>query len=67
MLQWLTNFLQTMVSEEDPELSLEGFLCIFVQEQLQPTQSQLFQIYSVDWTDVYDTYTIEHRTEPVSH
>ena len=30
-------------------------------------QSQLIQIYSVDWTDVYDTYNIEHRTEPVSH
>ena len=28
---------------------------------------QLIQIYSVDWTDVYDTYNIEHRTEPVSH
>ena len=31
------------------------------------TQSQLIQIYSVDWTDVYDTHNIEHRTEPVSH
>ena len=30
-------------------------------------QSQLIQIYSVDWTDVYDTHNIEHRTEPVSH
>ena len=43
------------------------FLCIFVQGRLQRTQSQLIQIYSVDWTYVYDTYTIEHRTEPVSH
>ena len=43
------------------------FLCIFVQGRQQPTQSQLIQIYSVDWTDVYDTYNIEHRTEPVSH
>ena len=42
-------------------------LCIFVQGRLQPTQSQLIQIYSVDWTDVYDTHTSEHRTEPVSH
>ena len=25
------------------------------------------QIYSVDWTDVYDTHNIEQRTEPVSH
>ena len=30
-------------------------------------QSQLIQIYSVDWTDIYDTHNIEHRTEPVSH
>ena len=29
--------------------------------------SQLIQIYSVDWTDVYDTHSIENRTEPVSH
>ena len=43
------------------------FLCIFVQGRWQPTQSQLIQIYSVDWTDVYDTHNIEHRTEPVSH
>ena len=27
----------------------------------------IIQIYSVDWTDVYGTYNIEHRTEPVSH
>ena len=27
----------------------------------------LIQIFSVDWTDVYDTHNIEHRTEPVSH
>ena len=43
------------------------FLCIFVQGRWQPTQSQLIQIYSVDWTDVYDTHNIEHRTEPVRH
>ena len=30
-------------------------------------QSQLIQIYSVDWTDFYDTHNIEHRTEPVSN
>ena len=29
--------------------------------------SQLIQIYSVDWTDIFDTHNIEHRTEPVSH
>ena len=28
---------------------------------------QLIKIYSMDWTDVYDTHNIEHRTEPVSH
>ena len=28
---------------------------------------QLIQIYNVDWTDVYDTQNIGHRTEPVSH
>ena len=43
------------------------FLCIFVQGQWQPTQSQLIQIYSVYWTDAYDTHNIEHRTEPGSH
>ena len=37
------------------------FLCIFVQGRWQPTQRQLIQIYSVDWTDVYDTHNIEHR------
>ena len=47
--------------------SIFFYLCIFVQGREQPTQSQLIQIYSVDWTDVYDTYNIEHRTEPVSH
>ena len=26
------------------------------------TQSQLIQIYSVNWTDIYDTHNIEHRT-----
>ena len=39
----------------------------FFQGRWQPTQSQLIQIYSVDWTDVYDTHNIEHRTDPVSH
>ena len=39
----------------------------FVQGRWQPTQSQLIQIYSVDWTDVYDTHNSEHWTEPVSH
>ena len=34
----------------------------FVQGRWQPTQSQLIQIYSVDWRDVYDTHNIEHRT-----
>ena len=28
-------------------------------------QSQLIQIYIVEWTYVYDTHNIEHRTEPV--
>ena len=40
---------------------------LFVQWWWQPTQSQLIQIYSVDWTDVYDAHDSEHRTEPVSH
>ena len=44
------------------------FLCIcFVQGRWQPTQSLLILIYSVDWTDAYDTHDIEHRTKPVSH
>ena len=43
------------------------FMDLFVQGRWQPTQSQLIQIYSVDWRDVYDTHNIEHRTEPVSH
>ena len=30
-------------------------------------KNALIQIYSVDWTDVYNTHNIEHRTEPVSH
>ena len=29
----------------------------FVQGRWQLTQSLLIQIYSVDWTDVYDTHT----------
>ena len=44
-----------------------SFLCIIVQGRCQPKKSQLIQICSVDWTDVYDTHNIEHRTEPVSH
>ena len=43
------------------------FIYTFVQGRWQPTQSQLIQIYSVDWTDVYDTHNIEHRTEPFNH
>ena len=31
------------------------FLFIFAQGWWQPKQSQLIQIYSVDWTDVHDT------------
>ena len=31
------------------------FMHFFVQGRRQPTQSQLIQIYSVDWTDIYDT------------
>ena len=27
-------------------------------------ESILIQIYSVDWTDGYDTHNSEHRTEP---
>ena len=39
------------------------FLCIFVQGRRQPTQSQLIQIYSVDWIDVYDRqYWTQNRT-----
>ena len=29
---------------------------IYVQGRWQPTQSQLIQIYSVHWTDVYETH-----------
>ena len=43
------------------------FNAFFVQGRRQPTQSQLSQIYNVDWIDVYETHNIEHRTEPVSH
>ena len=43
----------------------EFFLCIFLSRD--DDNYQLIQIYSVDWTHVYDTHTIEHRTEPVSH
>ena len=38
-----------------------------VQGRWQPTQSQLIQICSVDWTELYDTHNIEHRPELVSH
>ena len=31
------------------------FYTFFVQGRCQPTQSQLIQIYSVDWRDDYDT------------
>ena len=48
-------------------LFIYSFLCIFVQGRWQPTQSQLIQIYSVGWRDVYDTHNIEHRTEPDTH
>ena len=43
------------------------FIYAFVSRDDDNPSSQLIQIYSVDWTDVYDTYNIEHRTEPVSH
>ena len=43
------------------------FYAFFVQGRWQTTQSQFIQIYSVDWTGVYETHNIEHRTEPVSH
>ena len=33
------------------------FYAFFVQGRRQPAQSQLIQIYSVDWTDVYDSHT----------
>ena len=39
----------------------------FCPETMTPTQSQLIEIYSVDWTDVYGTPSIEHRTDPVSY
>ena len=42
-------------------------MLFFVHGRWQPTQSQLIQIYSVDWTNVYDTHNIENRTEPFSH
>ena len=51
-----------------PKKGKSFLLCsFFVHGRRQPTQSQLIQIYSVDWTDVHDTHNIEHRTEPVSH
>ena len=43
------------------------FMHFFVQRRRQHTQRQLIKIYSVDWTDVYDTHNIEHGTEPVCH
>ena len=43
------------------------FYAFFYPGRWQPTQIQLIQIYSVDWTDVYDTHNIGHRTEPISH
>ena len=46
---------------------LGGFMHFLSRDDAQPTQSQLIQIYSVGWTDVYDTHNIEHRTEPTSH
>ena len=59
-----TNF-ESGESYEVPAVSFSFFyyfiyLCIFIQGRWQPTQSQLIQIYSVDWTDVYDT---QHRTQ----
>ena len=52
------------------QMANETFHCMiwnrdFVQGQ--PTQSQLILIYSMDWTDVYDTHNIEHRTESVDN
>ena len=55
------------ISHRDCSGHNDTFLCTFVQGRWQPTQSQLIQMYSVDWTDVYDTHNIEHRTELVSH
>ena len=37
----------------EPELIF--LMHLFVQGRWQPTRSQLIQIYSVDWTDVFDT------------
>ena len=63
------NYDKIVVSTELSDLLLLLLLlwCIFVQGRWQPTQSQLVQIYTVDWIGVYDTHNIEHRTEPVSH
>ena len=45
------------------------FLCIFcpgtITTQAESINSD-FQL-GLDWTDVYDTHSIEHRTEPGSH
>ena len=49
------------------QLFFSSFLCTFVQGRWHSTQNQLIQIYSVDWTDVYDTHNIVHSSEPVSH
>ena len=54
-------------TKEKDQHFLFFYLCIFVRGRWQPTQSQLIQIYSVYWRDVYDTHNIEHRTEPFSH
>ena len=62
-----TDKLEDGIPRSVSNIFLFFYLCIFVQGRYQPTQSQLIQIYSVAWTDVYDTYNIEHRTEPISH
>ena len=59
--------ISTPIGNVGPVEANEIFYAFFVQGRRQPTQSQLIQICSVDWTDVYDTDNIEHRTEPVRH
>ena len=56
------------IIQNQAALAVTGFVfCFFVYFFMHfypGTQSQLIQIYSVDWTGVYDTHNIEHRTEP---
>ena len=44
-------------SEDDDNQDESGDDDFFCPGTMTPTQSQLIQIYSVDWTDVYNTHT----------